>query len=811
MASSLACLPFFLLLLPCLLLAQNTGNIEVGDSITAVDNGAQPWLSPSGDFAFGFRQLEKRELYLLAIWYNKIPDKTIVWYANGDNPAPARSKLELTADRGLVLTSPQGTEIWKSDVNLGDAENGFMNDTGNLILSNSASEILWQSFDHPTDTLLPGQTLKRLSPGQTLESGGQMLSSRLTETNFSRGRFQFRLIPDGNAVLNTNNLPTGFAYEAYFWSNTVDSNTSNAGLRVVFDDSGYLYVLRASGKRELLTTGTVASAAENYHRVTLNFDGVLVQYTRPRNSTGNGGNWSIIRSMPDNICTDLVGQKGTGPCGFNGICQLSRDRRPTCSCPQRFSLLDPNDDYGGCRPDFYAQFCEDVSNSPKDFDFLELENTDWPTSDYEMYTPYNIEECQKACSEDCFCNVIVFKEGTCWKKKLPLSNGRLDEKVNGKAFIKIRKDDSTRRETPSGPLPFPYEKKNKDNLALVVSVLLGGSVLVNLVLSFYSFFFSHNKSKRIPQGTERGAESNLRCFSYKELFIATDGFKEVVGRGSFGIVYKGLLEMGTKVPVAVKKLDKIFEEGEKEFRTEVKVIGQTHHKNLVQLVGFCAEGQHRLLVYEFLSNGTLANFLFKEAKLGWSQRTQIAFGIARGLAYLHEECSSQIIHCDIKPQNILLDDHYDAKIADFGLAKLLLLDQSQTFTAARGTKGYVAPEWFRNMPVTVKADVYSFGVLLLEIICGRKCVDTEVSAERAILTDWAYDCYQDGIISALVENDEEAVNDMKKLERFVKVAIWCIQEDPTLRPTIKMAILMLEDFVQVAAPPCPCPFTSVVG
>ncbi|KAJ9145800.1 hypothetical protein P3X46_028135 [Hevea brasiliensis] len=811
MASSLACLLFFLFLLPCLVLAQKTGMIGVGDSLIAGDNGAQSWLSPSGDFAFGFRQLEKRDLYLLAIWYNKIPDKTIAWFANGDDPAPAGSQVKLIAHRGLVLTSPQGTEIGKSGM-LWGAAYGFMNDTGNFIISSSGSEILWQSFDHPTDTLLPGQALERLSPELTLGWGGQMLSSRLTETNFSRGRFQFRLIIDGNAVLNTNNLPTGFPYDAYFWSDTVDSNLSNAGLRVVFNESGYLYVLRANGTRQLLTRGKVVPAAENYHRVTLNFDGVLVQYWHPKSSTGNGGNWSIIRSMPDNICTDIVGGQGTGPCGFNGVCQLNIDERPICSCPQRFSLLDPNDSHGGCRPDFYTQSCEeDVSNSPEDFDFLELENTDWPTSDYERYLPYNMEECKKACGEDCFCSVIVFREGNCWKKKLPLSNGRQDAEVNGKAFIKVRKDNYTRRRPLPGPPPFPYGNKNKDSLALVLYVLLGGSVLVNLVLSLCSFFFYHNKSKRIPQSIERTAESNLRCFSYEELFIATDGFKEVVGRGSFGIVYKGVVEMGTKVPVAVKKLDKIVEEGEKEFRTEVKVIGQTHHKNLVQLVGFCDEGQHRLLVYEFLRNGTLANFLFKEAKLNWNQRTQIAFGIARGLAYLHEDCSTQIIHCDIKPQNILLDDHYDAKIADFGLAKLLLLDQSQTFTAIRGTKGYVAPEWFRNMPVTVKADVYSFGVLLLEIICGRKCVDTEVSAERAILTEWAYDCYEDGIISALFENEEEAMNDMKKLKRFLEVAIWCIQEDPALRPTMKMAILMLEGIVEVTAPPCPCPFTTVVG
>ena len=245
MVSSISCLFLLLIMisLPCSFIAQN-----VGDSLTAGDDTAKPWVSPSGDFAFGFHQLEKKDLYLLAIWYNKIRTRTIVWY-NVDEPAvPARSKLQLTADRGLVLTNPQGTEIWKSGVSVGNAAKAVMNDTGNFIIQNSGAENLWQSFDHPTDTLLPGQTLRRLSRGQTLETGGQFLSSRLRETDFSRGRFQFRLIADGNGVLNVNNLPTGAAYEAYYWTNTVDSNTSNAGLQVVFNESGYLYVLRASNK-----------------------------------------------------------------------------------------------------------------------------------------------------------------------------------------------------------------------------------------------------------------------------------------------------------------------------------------------------------------------------------------------------------------------------------------------------------------------------------------------------------------------------------------------------------------------------------
>ncbi|ERN11624.1 hypothetical protein AMTR_s00022p00195750 [Amborella trichopoda] len=193
---------------------------------------------------------------------------------------------------------------------------------------------------------------------------------------------------------------------------------------------------------------------------------------------------------------------------------------------------------------------------------------------------------------------------------------------------------------------------------------------------------------------------NLISFKYARLQEATHDFKEVLGRrGSFGSVYKGILDLGHRVEIAVKQLDKVVERGEKEFRTEVSVIGQTHHKNLVRLLGFCDEGDHRLLVCEFIQNGSLANFFFGPTRPNWSQRVQLALGIARGILYLHKECESPIIHCDIKPQNILLDKFYNPKVADFGLAKLLQQNETRTITTSRGTNGYVAPEWFRNVSV----------------------------------------------------------------------------------------------------------------
>ena len=212
-----------------------------------------------------------------------------------------------------------------------------------------------------------------------------------------------------------------------------------------------------------------------------------------------------------------------------------------------------------------------------------------------------------------------------------------------------------------------------------------------------------------------------------------------------------------------------------EFKAEVSAIGSTNHRNLVQLLGYCNEGQHWLLVYDFMSNGYLASFLFGGSQPYWYQRIQIALETARGLFYLHEECSTQIIQCDIKPQNILLDDSFTTRISNFGLVKVLKIDQTCTTTGIRGTKGYVAPEWFRNMLVTIKVDVYSFGILLLELICCRKSFEAEAKDEnQMILADWAYDCYKDKKLDLLVENDEEAIDDMKRVEKYLMIAIWCI-------------------------------------
>ncbi|KAF5949212.1 hypothetical protein HYC85_015169 [Camellia sinensis] len=211
-------------------------------------------------------------------------------------------------------------------------------------------------------------------------------------------------------------------------------------------------------------------------------------------------------------------------------------------------------------------------------------------------------------------------------------------------------------------------------------------------------------------------------FSYEELKVMTTNFDNKLGEGGFGSVFQGTLSDGTNV--AVKRLNG-FGQVKKSFLAEVETIGSTHHVNLVRLIRFSAEKSYRLLVYEYMSNGSLDTWIFQrhqDLTLGWQSRKKIIMDIAKGLTYLHEECRQKIFHLDIKPQNILLDECFNAKISGFGLSKLIDKDQSQVVTMMRGTLGYLAPEWLSSI-ITEKVDVYSFGVVVLEMLCGRKNLD----------------------------------------------------------------------------------------
>uniref|UniRef100_A0A0E0KL00 non-specific serine/threonine protein kinase n=1 Tax=Oryza punctata TaxID=4537 RepID=A0A0E0KL00_ORYPU len=273
-----------------------------------------------------------------------------------------------------------------------------------------------------------------------------------------------------------------------------------------------------------------------------------------------------------------------------------------------------------------------------------------------------------------------------------------------------------------------------------------------------------------PQQEDSRIDGNivgLRFYSFQELDVATNGFSEELGKGAYGTVFKGVMA-DTNQDIAVKRLEKMAEDGQREFDREVRVIARTHHRNLLRLLGFCNEGMHRLLVCEYMPNGSLANFLFhSDASPAWSKRVAIALDVARGLQYLHAEIEGPIIHCDIKPENILIDSLGIAKIADFGLAKLLIGNQTKTFTGIRGTRGYLAPEWSKNMAITVK---------------GR----------RVQLRDHA-------------SGDDV---DEAELVRMVNVGIWCTQSEPVTRPAMKSVVLMMEGAMEVRQPPPPASYSQ---
>lgn len=426
-----------------------------------------------------------------------------------------------------------------------------------------------------------------------------------------------------------------------------------------------------------------------------------------------------------------------------------------------------------------------------------LENTWWENDPYSVLKMNIKEECQTACLDDCNCEAAFFKDGECRKQRLPLRYGRRLLSDSNIAYIKWSSS-TPGIETPSNPTTSK-KKENRLGILIISVTLLALAFTVFVISGFVAY---RNRVWAYKKVSSKGNFELMediapRSFTYTELEEVTNGFQEEIGRGASGIIYKGTLEFN-KV-VAVKRLENMLAEGDKEFQNEMKVIGRTHHRNLVRLLGYSLDGPKKLLVYEYMVNGSLADILFDpENPPRWDERIRIALDIARGILYLHEECETQIIHCDIKPQNILIDEYRSAKISDFGLAKLLKADQTNTYTGIRGTRGYVAPEWHRKMAVTVKADVYSFGIMLMEILCCRKSVNLSLSEEEAVLEEWVNQCFENNELDKLIIDVE---TDKKKFERMVRVGLWCILDEPSLRPSMKKVLLMLEGTVDIPAPP----------
>ncbi|XP_059283841.1 G-type lectin S-receptor-like serine/threonine-protein kinase SD2-5 isoform X2 [Lycium ferocissimum] len=284
-------------------------------------------------------------------------------------------------------------------------------------------------------------------------------------------------------------------------------------------------------------------------------------------------------------------------------------------------------------------------------------------------------------------------------------------------------------------------------------------------------------------------------FSHEELTVMTENFSKKLGEGGFGSVFEGIMSDGTAI--AVKHLQG-FGNVKKSFLAEVATIGSIQHVNLVRLVGFCAEKSQRLLVYEYMANVSLDRWIFhgkQEQSLTWDVRKKIISDVAKGLAYLHEDCNNKIIHLDIKPQNILLDHNFNAKVSDFGLSKLVGKDESKIFTTMRGTPGYLAPEWLHEA-ITEKVDVYSFGVVILEIICGRKNLDRHQDEDDMhLLSLFKRKAEEKQLWEMVDKNSIDMQLHREEAVEMMKIAAWCLQSDYTKRPSMSLVVKVLQGLV----------------
>ncbi|KAJ3708992.1 hypothetical protein LUZ61_012697 [Rhynchospora tenuis] len=329
------------------------------------------------------------------------------------------------------------------------------------------------------------------------------------------------------------------------------------------------------------------------------------------------------------------------------------------------------------------------------------------------------------------------------------------------------------------------------------------SAVFVVLLGTFLYFIGKKRLTKKNRETEMAYDESMddefekgkgpKKFQYKELSAITNDFAEnkKLGEGGFGSVYRGILAEG--VDVAIKRVSKGSKQGKKEYISEVKIISRLRHRNLVQLIGWCHDNGELLLVYELMHNGSLDTHLYRnERVMAWPVRHKIALGLGSALLYLHEGCEQCVVHRDIKPSNIILDSLFNAKLGDFGLARLIDHEASAQATIPAGTTGYIAPESVITGITSALSDVYSFGIVLLEIACGRRPVMVQEDENKAILVKWVWDLYGNNSILDAIDSRLNDEFEAQEAERLLVVGLWCAHPDCTLRPSIRQGMSVLQ-------------------
>lgn len=754
----------------CMASIQSIGNILPGfqgAQMTFIDKNGLFLLSNNSDFAFGFRTTENDvTLFLLVIMH--MASSKIIWTANRGSPVANSDNFVFKKD-GEVYLQKGGSVVWSvnpSGVSVSAME---LRDSGNLVLLGNDNKVLWQSFSHPTDTLISNQDFTQ----------GMQLVSAPSANNLS----YVLEIKSGDVVLSA-----GFPTPQPYWSmGREERKTINKGGGEV----------------------TSASLSANSWRFYDNNKIFLWQFIFSDNTDGNA-TWIAVLANDGFISFYNLQDKGSttasntkipnGPCSTPEPCDAYYicSGINKCQCPS--VLSSQNCKTGIASPCDHSKGSTELVSAGDGLNYFALGFV--PPS-----SKTDLNGCKKACLGNCSCLAMFFQNssGNCF---LFDRIGSLQSSNQGSGFVSyIKILGNGGSDTNNGG-----SGSNKKHFPVVVIIILSTSVVI-LGLLYVAIRYVRKKRKAPESPQETSEEDNFLenlsgmpvRFTYSDLQTATNNFSVKLGQGGFGSVYQGVLPDGTRL--AVKKLEGIGQ-GKKEFRAEVSIIGSIHHLHLVKLRGFCAEGTHRLLAYEYMANGSLDKWIFKknqEFLLDWETRFNIALGTAKGLAYLHEDCDQRIIHCDIKPENVLLDDNYHAKVSDFGLAKLMTREQSHVFTTLRGTRGYLAPEWITNYAISEKSDVYSYGMVLLEIIGGRKNFDPNETSDKAHFPSYAFKMMEEGKLRNILDSRLNIDEQSDRVYTAVKVALWCVQEDMSLRPSMTKVVQMLEGICSVPQPPTSSP------
>jgi hypothetical protein len=801
------------LLVPPLAAAQQMTSFSATDTPWRPTDSNRTLVSPRGDFAAGFVAASSApSRYRFAVWVvgASSTDRTVIWYAHNSSSAyeaAGTSALAVDASGRLAWTaSGSNTTIWPTPAINSSASTAVLqlNDTGSLVFGGAA----WSSFSEPINTLMAGQAIPK---------GNKTLQS-------ANGRYT--LVNSATLQLNNGNL--------------MYANISGGGSLLNLTDDGKL-ILSGGNPAQLIASDQ--GTTKRVRRLTLDDDGNLRLYSLlPKTRR-----WNVVWQLVQELCTIR------GTCEGGRICVPVGADNVSCVCPPGYRNATLT---GPCAPK------KNYTGRGNDDKFVRMDFVSFsggsvytlsdPGSYMSKASPQNLLDCERLCRRNAGCVAFGYKFGgdrTCLQYT-QLVDGYWSPATEMSTYLRVVSSDNDSNPFTGMtdmiqtvcpvrlalPVPPKQAKTTIRNVA-IITVLFAVELLAG-VLSFWAFLRKYSQYREMARtlGLEYLPAGGPRRFSHAELKAATKDFSDVVGRGAYGTVYRG--ELPDRRAVAVKQLHSVGG-GEAEFWAEVTIIARMHHLNLVRMWGFCADRDQRMLVYEYVPNGSLDKYLFagggasggaaageendnsssseqqQQPLLDLHTRYRIALGVARAIAYLHEECLEWVLHCDIKPENILLEDDFCPKVSDFGLSKLTSKRDKVTMSRIRGTRGYMAPEWvIHREPITAKADVYSFGMVLLEIVSGRRNYgfrQESVGSEDWYFPKWAYEKVYverriDDILDPRIAASYDDAASVATVERMVKTAMWCLQDRAEMRPSMGKVAKMLEGSVEITDPVKPTIF-----